>query len=90
MKKLVTILLFLLFVATSSYSQKVYNLDTIKSKLETSAKTSETAIYNGKTYEIWKSKNNKYYIIMVSKKTGNEYKKYITEIVTGQPTKTKS
>ena len=32
---------------------------------------------NGKTYQVYKSSNNKLFIVRISKKTGNEYRYYL-------------
>lgn len=77
MKKLFIITLLLL--SFKSFSQKTYNLDTAKPKTETSIKTSDTAIYKGIKYPVYKSKNNKYYILVTAKTSGKPYKKYITD-----------
>jgi len=81
MKKLFIILVILF--SLESFGQKTFNLDTIKPKSETGTKTADNAIYNGKSYPIYVSKNNKYYILVTSKK-GNIYKKYITDVVIKQ------
>ncbi len=73
MKKL--LILSLLLVSMLSYSQKVYDLDKKETKTE-SVKTLDVAIYKGVKYPVYKSKNNKYYINVTSKK-GNVYRKYI-------------
>lgn len=74
MKNLAIITLFL--ISLSMYSQEVYNLDKKKDTTSTSIKTNDVAIYHGEKLPVYKSKNNKLFIYVTSKK-GNKYKKYI-------------
>jgi hypothetical protein len=54
----------------------VYNLDKNKSNTGPMA-THHTAIYNGETYPVFMSSRGKLFIYVISKKTGNKYKKYL-------------
>lgn len=75
MKTIILSLLFML-LTVNSYSQQVYNLDKKKDSTISYVKTLDTAIYHGKTLPVYKSKNNKLFIFVISKK-GNTYKKYL-------------
>jgi hypothetical protein len=57
-------------------AQQVYNLDKKKDTTSTNVKTADVAIYQGKKLPVYKSKNNKLFIYVTSKK-GKKYKKYI-------------
>jgi hypothetical protein len=77
MKKL--FILILLLVSINSYSQRTYNLDkpkTVTTLISSSTKTADIAIYKGIKHIIYKSKNNKLFIVVTSKK-GTKYKKYL-------------
>jgi uncharacterized FlaG/YvyC family protein len=63
----------LLMLSMGAFSQ-TYNLD--KKKDTTEVLNGETALYNGKVYFVYKSKNNKLYI-KVTSKTNKIYKKYL-------------
>jgi hypothetical protein len=55
-------------------AQQVYNLD--KKKDSSAVKTTDVAIYKGKTLPVYKSARGKLFIYVVSK-SGKTYKKYI-------------
>jgi hypothetical protein len=57
-------------------SQTIYNLDKKKDTTSFNIKTNDVAIYHGKKLPVYKSKNNKLFIYVVSK-SGNTYKKYL-------------
>jgi hypothetical protein len=58
-------------------AQKVYNLDKKKDTTSTNVKTTDVAIYHGKTLPVYKSKRGKLFIYVVSK-SGKTYKKYLS------------
>ena len=60
-------------------AKRLITLTQLNQKTETSIKTSDTAIYKGIKYPVYKSKNNKYYILVTAKTSGKPYKKYITD-----------
>jgi len=64
-----------LFLSLSMSAQKVYNLDK-KDTTSSNIKTADVAIYHGEKLPVYKSKNNKLFIYVTSKK-GNKYKKYL-------------
>lgn len=64
-----------LFLSLSMSSQTIYNLDK-KKDTASATKTADIAIYHGEKLPVYKSKNNKLFIYVTSKK-GNKYKKYI-------------
>ena len=69
------ILLFMLvFAMSTSYGQKVYNLDKQRDSISYKA-TGDFAIHNGKQYIVYLSQRGKYFIIVTSK-NGKTYKKY--------------
>jgi len=59
--------------------QVTYNLDKGKSSSAGPSykNTGETAMYNGKIHPVYLSERGKLFIFVISKKTGNKYKKYI-------------
>lgn len=65
-----------LFLSLSMSAQTVYNLDKKKDSASSNIKTKDVAIYQGKTLPVYKSKNGKLFIYVVSR-NGNTYKKYI-------------
>jgi hypothetical protein len=74
MKKLFIVVL--MTISLNGYSQKVYNLDKKKDSTSSTVITSDVAIYKGAKYFVYRSKNDKLFIILTSKK-GTQYKKYI-------------
>lgn len=66
----------ILFLSLSMSSQTIYNLDKKKDTTSTNVKTSDVAIYHGEKLPVYRSKNNKLFIYVVSK-SGNKYKKYL-------------
>lgn len=42
--------------------------------------TTNTATYQGKSIPVYVSKNGKLFVIMTSKKTGKEYKRYLNDV----------
>ncbi len=68
-------LIAFLFLSLSMSAQKVYNLDK-KDTTSSNIKTADVAIYHGEKLPVYKSKNNKLFIYVTSKK-GNKYKKYL-------------
>ncbi len=68
-------LITLLFLSLSMSAQKVYNLDK-KDTTSSNIKTADVAIYHGEKLPVYKSKNNKLFIYVTSKK-GTKYKKYL-------------
>jgi hypothetical protein len=68
-------LITLLFLSLSMSAQKVYNLDK-KDTTSSAVITKDVAIYHGEKLPVYKSKNNKLFIYVTSKK-GNKYKKYL-------------
>ncbi len=68
----------ILLFSMSLSAQKIYDLDKKKDSTSKSSniKTSDIAIYNGKKLPVYKSKNNKLFIVVTSK-SGKEYKKYL-------------
>lgn len=66
----------LFFISLTGFSQEVYNLDKKRDTASTATKTADVAIYHGETLPVYKSKNNKLFIYVISK-SGNKYKKYI-------------
>ena len=75
MKKSI-IIAALFLISLTSFSQEVYNLDKKKDTTSTSIKTNDVAIYHGERLPVYKSKNGKLFINVVSK-SGNKYKKYL-------------
>ena len=69
-------LITLLFLSLSMSAQTVYNLDKKKDTSSSNIKTADVAIYHGEKLPVYKSKNNKLFIYVTSKK-GNKYKKYL-------------
>lgn len=74
MKNLIIIAFLLLSLSMSA--QKVYNLDKKKDTTSSAVKTNDVAIYHGEKLPVYRSKNNKLFIYVVSK-SGNKYKKYL-------------
>jgi len=80
MKKLfITAMLLLSFIGANAQG-KIINLDKKKDSTEQAKPTGDIAIYQGKEHPIYVSKNGKYYILVISKKTGNVYKKYLKNV----------
>lgn len=86
MKQLIIMICLLITVSLSANSQKIFNLDTAKSKVDytnpetlkkNSTLTNNIAIYKGVKYPVYKSKNNKLFIVVQSQKTKNWYRKYL-------------
>lgn len=65
-----------LFLSLSMSAQKVYDLDKKKDTTSTNVKTNDVAIYHGEKLPVYRSKNNKLFIYVTSKK-GTKYKKYL-------------
>lgn len=78
-------ILFLALCTTlSSYSQKVYDLDkkelkTLEQVITKSVKTEDKAIYKGQQYDVYKTEKCKLFIVAMSNKTNNYYRKYLKE-----------
>ena len=70
------ILIAILFLSLQGFSQQIYNLDKKKDTTSSNIKTSDVAIYHGEKLPVYRSKNNKLFIYVVSK-SGNKYKKYL-------------
>jgi hypothetical protein len=70
------IIIAFLFLSLSVSAQQVYNLDKKKDTTSSAVKTSDVAIYHGEKLPVYRSKNNKLFIYVVSK-SGNKYKKYL-------------
>ncbi len=66
----------ILFLSLSMSAQKIYNLDKKKDTTSTATKTEDVAIYHGEKLPVYKSKNNKLFIVVTSK-AGKKYKKYL-------------
>lgn len=75
MKK--TIITIALLLSLNSYSQKVYDLDNKTDSSISYTKTNDIAIYHGEDKVVYLSKKGKLFILVTSRKTGKEYKKYI-------------
>lgn len=83
---ILSLLLFLYTCSTGDAQTVTRNGDTFSSQTSTkneAGQSIETKYSyqdtDGKTYTIWLSKNGHAYILKTSKKTGNEYKKYLGE-----------
>lgn len=88
MKTLLTLILSLIGYISFSQSipqNKIFNLDTIgkinpKDSISVSKnadKTSNTAIYKGRSLPVYTSKKGKLFIVVQSEKTKNWYRKYL-------------
>jgi len=77
MKKAILTALVLLSMSMS-YGQDKYDLDVKQSREVTYKATGETAKYRGQSVPVYVTKNGKLFIFATSKKTGKQYKKYIT------------
>lgn len=78
MKKLFITAMLLLSVLGANAQGKVYNLDVKKESNRSPAKLNgDTAIYNGQQYLVYESAHGSKFIIVTSKKSGKQYKKYI-------------
>lgn len=73
MKKSITFLFLL--IALAGNAQKITNLDDKKPRSKAVA-TKDFAIYKGDTLTVYKSINNKLFIIVTSK-NGTKYNKYL-------------
>lgn len=70
------IIIIVLIFTLNTYGQKIYNLDKKRDSISYT-KTKDFAIYNGEKKHVYVSKNGKLFILVNSKKTGKEYKKYL-------------
>lgn len=71
------LLLLVLVLSLNVSAQRVINLDKqVKKDSISYTKTKDVAVYHGKEYPVYVSKNNKYFIFVVSR-NGNTYKKYL-------------
>ena len=79
MKKLFITAMLLLSVLGANAQGKIYNLDVKKDSVNRSpAKPNgDYAIFNGQQYPVYESTHGKLYIMVTSKKSGKQYRKYI-------------
>lgn len=75
MKKILFLALSLYYLEGSA-QQKVYNLD-VQKKESTATLTGDVAILKGVNYPVYMTKTGKLFIVVVSKKSGKEYRKYL-------------